>query len=154
MNQGLHEYDGMPTEQEINRDTYVAQQRAERFSRATDRINSLVVTETSGSIRATVDMSGALRSIEFEPRATRMGVGAAVQQITACVQRAQARIPDVARQVLAAELPGDPSAELAVGRLRQRYPTTEPPPEPEPPARPRRERGDEDWAEQPIMRRD
>ncbi len=148
MTEGLPKYAGMPTEQEINRETYAARQRVERFSRTADRINSMTVTEQSGPIRATVDMSGALLSIEFDPHAARMGVAAAVQQITACVQRAQARITDVAQQVLAQELPGDPSAELVVSRFRERYPNTEP--GPEPPVRPR----DDDWDQRSVVRRD
>lgn len=116
--------EGLQTEEELLREDRAAQERIERFAAAADKIDNTEVSESSprGEVRVTVTTSGALRRIELGAPGARLSATDIVTIVQECVQRAQARIAEVAQQILAAEVGADPSADLVLGDYRNRFP--------------------------------
>lgn len=93
------------------------------------QIEAVSVTEKSrnGAVRATVAASGALIDLVLTNRVHQMAPAEIASQVTACVQRAQARIADRVQQVVQDLVPGeDPAGRAVVASFRDRFP--EPPP--------------------------
>jgi hypothetical protein len=124
--------DDPPTRTEFDLVKARAQTRLEKLTRANMRLAELSITETvaNGAIRATVSSSGALRKVEMVgPGASRLSPTDAITQLTACIQRAQARIAGAAAEIMSAELGDDPVTDGVAAGYRTRFPA---PPEPGP----------------------
>lgn len=121
----------LPTAAELERASARAAARVARLASANTRLNGTTVTETAanGAIRATVSMSGALLKVELPGAGARLSTLDAVTQLTACIQRAQARIAQRAAELMASELGDDPAVEEVLKTYRDRFPA---PPEPRP----------------------
>lgn len=122
-----------------------------------DRISRLSVTESSrdGTVRVTLSASGVLTDLVLKERWHQpQPLNMVAAQVMECVQRAQARIPDLLRQaIFEAVGPNDPAAHLVVADARKRFP--EPVPQVSQPAVPRQprppERTDDDWDGRPVL---
>ncbi|GDY32302.1 YbaB/EbfC family nucleoid-associated protein [Gandjariella thermophila] len=159
--------------------TAQARQRHQQFAMVRQKIEAVTVTERSpdGVVRATVNSGGALTGLALTDRARQLSPNEIAARVLACVQRAQARIAERVRDIVAETVPGDdPAAAKIVAGFRGRFPEppadagtrTEPaaeirlgelaqePPAPPKPA-PRRQGapsddGDDDWAHRSFLR--
>jgi DNA-binding protein YbaB len=140
----------LQTEEELRLEDRAAQQRIERFAAAADKIDNTEVTESSprGEVRVTVRTSGAVTAIELGPGGVRCSATEIVALVLGCVQRAQARIAEVAQRILAAEVGDDPAADLVLGDYRNRFPGSAEPSS----SRAKQTSAGDDWAERPVLR--
>lgn len=121
----------VPTTAELDRAGQQMAQRMAAIGQADAKLHASTITETgaNGAIRVTVSTSGALRKAELVGGGARLSAGEAIAELTACIQRAQAKIAQRAAEVLAGELGNDPAIERVITSYQERYPT---PPEPAP----------------------
>lgn len=156
-------------------------ENARRYQQLKDYVAQVALTETSrdGAVQVTVSASGVLTDLVLRERGQLQPLAQVAAEIMNCVRRAQARIPALLQNSIAATVgEQDPAAHLIVADARTRFP--EPPPAAprpstvdemrigtqqlpapapmpsrrEPPSRPPVARSgptDDDWDERPVM---
>lgn len=105
-----------------------AEQHSADATKAETALATLTATAESadGAVRATVTASGALSELVLGDAVRRWPPTRTAQQVQLCVQRAQARLADVAAAALADGRDQHPAAEFLVDRLRSGFPPPEP----------------------------
>ena len=150
-----------------------AERRTRQFARVRDDIRALTVTEQSarGAVRVTVQASGALSDLRMTDEVGRMRPDQIAAEVMACIRKAQARLAERVRDVVAENVPGgDPAAQRIVDQYREQFPEPEPeqapagemrfvpeeavqPPSARPVRRPRPGPDDDDsWEDQSFLR--
>ncbi len=140
---------------------------ARRFQELTERVARLRITESSpdGTVRVTVSASGLLTDLVLRDSRYPRPASEVAAQVMDCLQRAQARIPDLLQHEIATTVgTQDPSAHLLVDDARRRFPAPPPRPEqrrepevvppqavPVAPRQPNRPRDEDDWDGREIM---
>lgn len=139
---------------EIERVLERLQERAERRASAADLAKQALATLTStaesagGAVRATVTASGGLSDLELGETTRHWAPAKVAQEVLRCVRLAQARLAEVAADTLADGPNEDPLADYVVDRLRDGFPSPEPPDSP-PPAR---EKSDDEYFDEHSVR--
>lgn len=122
-----------------------------RYGLLRERATELSITESSGdgTIRVTVSASGLLTDLVLRERWNPVPLPELATEIMDCLQRAQARIPELLRQAVVDTVgPNDPAAQLLLDDARRRFGDQAPDDGP----RPGQEVTDrEDWAEREVL---
>ncbi|MEV4319461.1 YbaB/EbfC family nucleoid-associated protein [Actinocrispum sp. NPDC049592] len=135
---------------------------ARRFQELTERVARLRITESSpdGTVRVTVSANGLLTDLVLRDSRYPRPAAETAAQIMDCLQRAQARIPDLLQHEISSTVGAqDPSAQLLINDARQRFPAPPPRLEPRlvpdavpvPPRQTTQPRDEDDWDGREIM---
>ncbi|MFB9429588.1 YbaB/EbfC family nucleoid-associated protein [Streptoalloteichus tenebrarius] len=178
MSEPMFGLDGARTEQELERWAAEVTAKAERYQTMQQQVSAISSTAASsdGTVRVTVDSSGAVTGLEISDRVRQMSGSEVAALVLSTMRRAQARITDQVAEVMRSTVGDDAQTVRAVvDNYRQRFPEPEPEestgsvgveemrigpedeaepprPTPPPPGRRRDDGDDEDWGGDSFLR--